>query len=324
VAVLNCATSVFAGFVIFAVIGFMANETGQLVKDVAADGPGLAFIAYPEGLSMMPAAPFWSILFFFMLFTLGLDSQFAMMETVISAIVDEFPWFRQGKRKTLFILGLCILLFFLGLPQCARNGFYVMHLFDWYSASFSLMIVAMLELICVSWVYGLKRFCRDIQLMIGYDPNYYWKVNWMFISPALLLFIIIFAAATHADIYLGDYYFEKPANDVGIFLTIIPSIAIVVVAIIELGKPYGWWALIKRVTSPTPEWGPALDQYRTDPYSPLGNSPDAAAVSGTEKSANGVSGNPPSYVASEKPTLYPSAGISNEGFDSSSSQVYPL
>ena len=38
VAVLNCATSVFAGFVIFAVIGFMANETGQLVKDVAADG----------------------------------------------------------------------------------------------------------------------------------------------------------------------------------------------------------------------------------------------------------------------------------------------
>ena len=38
VAVLNCATSVFAGFVIFSVIGFMAHETGQEVGAVAADG----------------------------------------------------------------------------------------------------------------------------------------------------------------------------------------------------------------------------------------------------------------------------------------------
>ena len=75
VAFINCGTSVFAGFVIFAVIGFMAKETCQDVEDVVDAGPGLAFVAYPEGIAMMPAPPLWSILFFLMLFTLGLDSQ---------------------------------------------------------------------------------------------------------------------------------------------------------------------------------------------------------------------------------------------------------
>ncbi|TKS81317.1 Sodium- and chloride-dependent GABA transporter 2 [Collichthys lucidus] len=75
---LNSSTSVVAGFAVFSVLGFMAHEQGIPIAEVAESGPGLAFIAYPQAVAMMPLPQLWSICFFIMLILLGLDTQGGM------------------------------------------------------------------------------------------------------------------------------------------------------------------------------------------------------------------------------------------------------
>ena len=61
----------------------MSLKTGLPIEQVAKAGPGLAFVAYPQALSIMPGGPVWAVIFFFMLLTLGLDSQVSLLGRMI-------------------------------------------------------------------------------------------------------------------------------------------------------------------------------------------------------------------------------------------------
>ena len=48
----------------------------------------LAFILFTEAVNQFPFANMWAVMFFLMLLTLGLDSQFGTLQGVVQCIVD--------------------------------------------------------------------------------------------------------------------------------------------------------------------------------------------------------------------------------------------
>ncbi|GFT25331.1 sodium- and chloride-dependent glycine transporter 2 [Trichonephila clavipes] len=259
---INCATSILAGLVVFSLLGFMAYETGKSIEDVVSEGPGLAFVVYPEAISRLPVSPAWAFLFFFMLLAVGLDTQFGEVETTISAVIDEYSGFLQ-KRKTLFTAFICILLFFLGLPCVTQGGIYVVQLMDWYSAAFSLMFFSLFETIAIAWVYGVDRFFHDISLMTQRMPRLWWKLCWCYITPATITSLLIFIFVNHTSITYNDYVYPAWSIGIGWSLAMCSIAPIPIVALWMLLKEKGnFKQRLVNCLRPTPDWGPALEENR--------------------------------------------------------------
>nr|XP_008162491.1 sodium- and chloride-dependent betaine transporter [Chrysemys picta bellii] len=209
---LNSATSFVAGFAIFSVLGFMAQEQGVPISEVAESGPGLAFIAYPKAVTMMPVSPLWSCLFFLMLIFLGLDSQFVCVESLVTAIVDMYPEVLQKKgHRELLILAVAVICYLLGLMLVTEGGMYIFQLFDYYAASGTcLLFLAIFEVICVGWVYGADRFYDNIEDMIGYRPWPLIKMCWQVVTPGVCLATFLFSLIKYTPLKYNNWYVYPP------------------------------------------------------------------------------------------------------------------
>uniref|UniRef100_A0A3B1KKK6 Solute carrier family 6 member 15 n=1 Tax=Astyanax mexicanus TaxID=7994 RepID=A0A3B1KKK6_ASTMX len=175
--------------------GVKENDFSQLGLDSCditeelnqgVQGTGLAFIAFTEAMTHFPGSPFWSVMFFLMLTSLGLGSMFGNMEGIITPIVDTFK-----IRKEYITVGCCILSFFVGLMFVQRSGNYFVSMMDEYSASLPLLPIVFLENVAVAWIYGTDRFYEDLKEMLGFRPFRVYYYMWKYITPLLLLAMLV-------------------------------------------------------------------------------------------------------------------------------------
>nr|XP_024214624.1 sodium- and chloride-dependent glycine transporter 2-like [Halyomorpha halys] len=257
VSVMDTVTSIISGIVTFSILGAMAHDLQVPISQVVKEGPGLAFIAYPEALLRLPAPQLWSVLFFLMLFILGLDSEFALLENVLTSLSDEFPILR--KTKLGFCIGTATFCYLIGLTCVTYGGNYVLTLMDVYGGGMAVLFIAIAESIALVWIYGLKNLCRDMKFMLGFRPSFYWRITWVFTTPVILSVIFIYSLIEYKPLHYENYDYPDWADGIGWVLAGLSVLQIPFWAIVVVSRKKSdtFLGKVKEAIKPTKEWGPA-------------------------------------------------------------------
>ncbi|XP_059205535.1 inactive sodium-dependent neutral amino acid transporter B(0)AT3 [Centropristis striata] len=220
----------------------------QAFLNKGVSGTGLAFIAFTEAVIEMPGSQIWAILFFVMLFSLGLSSMFGNIEGVLTPINDLklVPKWIPSEVVTAII---CLISFLTALIFTLGSGNYWVEVFNGYVGSVPLLIIALFEIIGVAYVHGIKNFSEDIYFMTGKRPNIFWKACWLVISPLMLLVVLVayvfVQAQKHPTYPAWNPDYEKfPDTETKLYpdwvfaiivlLCVLPVISIPVVALYKL------------------------------------------------------------------------------------------
>ncbi|KAH8304397.1 sodium-dependent neutral amino acid transporter B(0)AT3 [Drosophila kikkawai] len=156
--------------------------------DNAAEGTGLAFIVFTQAIVELPGAPFWAVLFFTMLLSLGLGSQIGILEGMLCTLFDIDIVKRVKKQHVTGVV--CLFCFIVGFIFCTGAGEYWLKMFDSFAGTIGLVVVALMEMIAVIFIYGHERFTEDIYQMTGYRPGRYWQWTWRYIGPVIMVCIL--------------------------------------------------------------------------------------------------------------------------------------
>ncbi|XP_053334275.1 sodium- and chloride-dependent GABA transporter 3-like isoform X2 [Clarias gariepinus] len=235
--VLNSCTSFVAGFVVFSVLGFMAERLGVDIEDVAHPGPGLAFIAYPQAVAMMPLPQLWSACFFIMLILLSLDTQFVGLELVISSATDIFPTvLRRPYRRELFVLFFCSACFCFQILMTTQGGVYLFQLIDYYGSSGAcLLFMCLIETLVIGWIFGTDRIFYFIEDMCHKQPSAFFKYCWKYFTPLMCFGAFIFYLVKYKPLtYNNVYIYPNWAYGLGWFMTTFPPILVIIWGLVKL------------------------------------------------------------------------------------------
>lgn len=207
------------------------------------EGTGLAFIVFTEAIIKMPISPLWAVLFFIMLFCLGLSTMFGNIEGVVVPLQDlnllpktwpkeifcgNYLYSRLNvtnifmSRSMLMWPGICIVFFTgltclisfaLGLIFALRSGNYWLALFDNFAGSIPLLIIGFCEMIAVIYIYGVDRWVSLVWILVQIKNRFLGKS----VSPLPLLsfftYWVIIGKLACEQIYSTLLFKTKPHRE---------------------------------------------------------------------------------------------------------------
>ncbi|MGB3376475.1 MAG: sodium-dependent transporter [Microbacterium sp.] len=188
VAFANSGFEILAGIGVFAALGFMAQAQGTDVAGVAANGIGLAFVAFPTIVSQATGGSIIGVLFFGALVFAGITSLISVLEVVVAALQDKMGWGRVRTTLTVSIpVALISIAFFSTTTALA-----VLDTTDAFINAFGIMAVALVAVIVVAWLLHKLPVLREhLNRRSSFKVGWFWMLLVGALAPVVLGYLFV-------------------------------------------------------------------------------------------------------------------------------------
>ncbi len=183
----NASFDLIAGITVFTTLGFIAFSTGVDFNEVAKGGPGIAFVAFPQAISKMPAIQtLLGVLFFFCIFIAGLSSSISMLESFSSSILDKFD---ISRKKLINIL--CLIGFAGSTVYTTGAGVLILDIVDHFIGNFGIAVCGLIEAIVLGYFFGTTKMRKHINNTSDFKIGIWWDIAIKYITPVVLGYMLI-------------------------------------------------------------------------------------------------------------------------------------
>ena len=183
----NCLFSFVSGFAVFGVLGYMSHSTGKPISEVVKESIGLAFVTYPQAISLMPAFKnLFGVMFFSTLVVAGISSAISLVEAFTSAVIDKFHYPRR-----VIVSVVCATGFFGSMLFATKSGIYWVDIVDHFITHYGLVTVGIIQCLLVGWIYKSYKLREHISHCSEASLSRLWDLCIRFLTPAVLVVLLL-------------------------------------------------------------------------------------------------------------------------------------
>ena len=211
-----------ASFVFLGLAGTVsAIETGSF---------GLGFATLPVVFAHMgPLGNVIGAIWFFMLFLAAITSSISMYQPSLAFFQESLGWSR--KAATTLMVAICLIGSFL-VMYFSEGGRFRTTLDDWVG-TFLIFILAGVQIICFSWVFGIERGWNELHQGSQIRIPFFYKFIMKWVAPLYLLTVFFFFCKNNLAEWVADVA-EDPLRQ-GAIALILAVIALLVICV-RLGE----------------------------------------------------------------------------------------
>ena len=206
----NSAFEVLASIGVFATLGFMAVTQHVAVADVATNGIGLAFIAFPTIINNMTGGPIFGVLFFGSLLIAGFTSLVTIVEVVLSSVQEKFALSR--RRAAVYVCVACSVPSLVFFP--VSTGLATLDIVDKFVNVIGIVVIAVVAIIVIGWVLRrLPELRQHVNQISSLQLGRWWDFCLLVLTPLVLGTTFVLEIIT----LVRDGYEGYPTAKVAIF-----------------------------------------------------------------------------------------------------------